>query len=114
MTAVVTLDISPDVLYGIAQLALDKVEAVTPIAPPARVGEILSGKRAKGIRIDRDGDQVRVLLTVSVDYGARIPEVVADAQNAIREAMGSMTGLEVAEVSVVVESIVLGEDIRRG
>jgi uncharacterized alkaline shock family protein YloU len=99
------LAISPDVLYGITQLALEDVDGLTPAAPPARMGEILSGRRAKGIRIERLGDVVRVVLNVSVAYGRPIPEVAAQAQLAVREAVASMTGLEVETVEVHVDAI---------
>jgi uncharacterized alkaline shock family protein YloU len=108
------LDISPDVLYGIAQLALEGVEGLTPATPPARVGEILSGRRAKGIRVERAGDAVRVVLNVSVTYGKPIPLVAGQAQQAVREAVASMTGLDVESVEVFVDAIDLPEELSDG
>ncbi|MEX2542593.1 MAG: Asp23/Gls24 family envelope stress response protein [Trueperaceae bacterium] len=108
------LAISPDVLYGIAQLALEDIEGLTPATPPARVGEILSGRRAKGIRVERAGDVVRVMLNVSVTYGKPIPEVAVRAQKAVREAVASMTGLEVETVEVHVDAIDLPAELPGG
>jgi uncharacterized alkaline shock family protein YloU len=108
------LDISPDVLFGIAQLALEGVEDLTPAMPPARVGEILSGRRAKGIRVERFGDAVRVVLNVSVTYGKPVPEVADQAQRAVREAVASMTGLEVETVDVYVDAIDLPPELAGG
>ena len=108
------LAISPDVLYGIAQLALEGVEGLTPASPPPRVGEILSGRRAKGIRVERQGESVRVTLNVSVTYGMPIPKVAAQAQQAVREAVASMTGLEVETVEVCVDAIDLPPEIASG
>lgn len=108
------LAISPDVLYGIAQLALEGIDGLTPATPPARVGEILSGRRAKGIRIERADDTVRVFLNVSVTYGKAIPEVAGRAQMAVREAVASMTGLEVATVEVHVDAVDLPEEFAGG
>lgn len=99
------LELSQDVLYGIAQLALDQVEGVRPIAPPTRVGEFLTGRRAKGIQIERDGDEVDVSLTVAMMYGAEIPKVARRAQRSVREAVASMTGLHVRSVEVFVEAV---------
>jgi uncharacterized alkaline shock family protein YloU len=99
------LELSQDVLYGIAQLALDGVEGVRTISPPARVGEFLTGRRAKGIQIEREDDQVDIALTVAMTYGERIPKVAKAVQRAVREAVGSMTGLEVRTVDVHVEAI---------
>jgi uncharacterized alkaline shock family protein YloU len=108
------LAISQDVLFGIAQLALDQVEGVRPASPAARMGEVLSGRRLKGIRIKRDGNRVAVDLMVGVVFGVRIPEVAAKVQLAVREAITSMTGLQVDTVNVRVEAIDLPEVLGRG
>ena len=108
------LEISQDVLFGIAQLALDEVEGLATVAPPARVGEILTGRRAKGIQVERDGERVRILLSVRVLYGLAIPEVARAAQRAVREAVSSMTGLDVDTVEVSVEAVDVPEGLARG
>jgi uncharacterized alkaline shock family protein YloU len=99
------LELSHDVLYGIAQLALEGVVGVRTITPPTRVGEFLTGRRAKGIAIEREEDQVDIALTVAMTYGERIPKVARAVQRAVREAVGSMTGLAVRTVDVHVEAI---------
>ena len=104
------LELSPDALYGIAQLALDQVEGVRTITPPTRVGEFLTGRRAKGIVIEREDEVVSIALNVSVTYGVRVPEVAKAAQRAVREAVASMTGLTVRTVDVHVEGIDLPEE----
>ena len=101
-------EIGQDVLFGIAQLALEQVDGMTPLAPPPRVGEFLSGRRAKGIRIDREGEEVDIALNVTVRYGLEIPKVAARAQRVVREAVGSMTGLHVRTVRVAVVGIDVG------
>ena len=109
-----SLDISQDVLYGIAQLALDQVEGLSAVAPPVRVGEFLTGRRAKGIRIERDENLVDIELNVTVTYGMRIPQVGARVQDVVREAVASMTGLKVRSVRVNVDAIDLPEEPARG
>jgi uncharacterized alkaline shock family protein YloU len=105
------LDISPDVLFGIAQLALEPIKGIKATTPPASVGEFLTGKRAKGIKVERTADSVRLLLNVRVRYGLSIPKVVKQAQKAVREAVASMTGLEVETVDVTVEAIDVPEKL---
>ncbi len=104
------LDISQDALCGIAQLALDGIEGIKPVAPPVRVGEFLSGRRARGIRIERSADSVTIDLNVRVTYGLEIPKVAREAQQAVREAVTSMTGLKVRSVKVTVEAVDLPEE----
>ena len=110
MTETTELAISPDVLYGIVQLALEEVEGVRPIQPPARVGEFLGCRRSKGIAVERDGQDVWVDLTLAVEYGRVIPKVAVDAQRTVREAVSSMTGLDVRSVNVAVEEVELTEE----
>ena len=115
MNETTDLAISPDVLYGIVQLALEEVEGVRPIQPPARVGEFLGGRRSRGIAVERDGEDVWVDLTLAVTYGKVIPKVAVAAQRAVREAVTSMTGLDVKSVNVAVEEVELAEeDLTRG
>lgn len=109
------LELSPDALYGIAQLALDQVDGVRTVTPPTRVGEFLTGRRAKGILIEREEDSVSISLNVSITYGMRVPEVARAAQRAVREAVASMTGLQVRSVDVHVEAIDLPDEaVTRG
>lgn len=107
------LDISQDVLFGIAQLALEPIKGISPTTPPVSVGEFLTGKRAKGIKVERQNERVNLYLNVRVTYGLSIPKVVKQAQKAVREAVTSMTGLEVESVSVTVEAIDVPEKMEQ-
>ena len=98
-------ELSDDVLYGIAQLALESIDGIRLLSPPARVGELLTGRRTKGIRVERTDGGVRVELNVRVRYGLVIPEVARAAQTAVRDAMHSMTGLDVEKVALTVIGI---------
>ena len=103
------LDISQDVLYGIAQLATEGVDGLASASPPAGMGELLTGRRAKGITITRDDDALKIDLHVRVRYGLEIPKVAAEVQRAVREAVASMTGMTVLSVDVTVDAIDLPE-----
>ena len=103
------LDISQDVLYGIAQLATEGVAGLTSASPPAGMGELLTGRRAKGITITRDDDALKIDLHVRVRYGLEIPKVATEVQRAVREAVASMTGMTVLSVDVTVDAIDLPE-----
>lgn len=100
-----SLELSSDVLFGIAQLALDQVDGIRTVNPPTRVGEFLTGRRAKGISINREGDDLRIELHVSMTYGLEVPKVAKAAQKAVRQAVVSMTGLSVRSVDVNVVGI---------
>lgn len=103
--ASLSVDISKDVLVGIAGLALEGVKGVTPASPPARVGEVLAGRRVRGIAVQREGNFVTVDLTVNVDYGTAIPEIAGEVQRAVCDNIEVMTGLSVRAVNVTVQSV---------
>jgi uncharacterized alkaline shock family protein YloU len=107
-----TLELSSDVLFGIAQLALDQVEGIRTVSPSARVGEFLTGRRAKGIAIERDGDDLSIELHVSMTYGFEVPKVAKATQKAVRQAVASMTGLKVRSVDVNVVGIDLPDSAK--
>ena len=108
------VDISKDVLTGIASIAIEGVKGVTPVTPPVKMGEFLTGKRLKGINIARDGSSVIVDLSVNVDYGRAIPEAALEVQKVVAENIEVMTGLNVRAVNVTVQSIVLPLEVSNG
>lgn len=101
------MDISKDVLTGIASIALEGVQGVVPVAPPMQIGEFFSGKRLKGISVTRDTSAVTVDLVVNIDYGRVIPDVAKEVQRAVTENIEVMTGLSVSAVNVTVQGVVL-------
>ena len=112
----IDLDISQDVLFGIAQLATEGVAGLTPASPPARMGELLTGRRAKGVVITRSDEGLTIDLHVRVRYGLAIPKVAAEVQRSVREAVASMTGMTVRSVNVTVDAVDLpeGEGVTHG
>lgn len=105
------LHISPDVLIGIAQLAIDEVEGLRTIQPPSRMGEILTRRRARGIAIEQTDHGVYVDLTVAVQYGKAVPKLAEQLKRTVSETISSMTGLTVKSVNIHVEKVdVPGDD----
>jgi uncharacterized alkaline shock family protein YloU len=102
-----SVDISKDVLVGITGIAIESVKGAAPVTPPVKVGEVFTGRRAKGITVQRDGNTVTVDLTVNVDYGRAIPEVARELQQAVSDNIEVMTGLSVRAVNVTVQAVCL-------
>ena len=65
---------------------------------------------SKGVKIEVDGEQVSVLLSLNVKYGYSIPEVSADVQEKVAQAIESMTGLRVLDVNIRIAGVVTSED----
>lgn len=108
------VDISRDVLVGIAVIALESVPGVSPVTPPTRVGEVLAGRRLKGIGVQREGSSVTVDLSVNVEYGRAIPDAAREAQRAVCESIELMTGLSVSAVNVTVQGVTIPPEAAGG
>lgn len=94
------IHISEEVLGTIAAAAALEVEGVSSLAN--------AGKKlmAKDVHVKMEEDKVQVELAVLMTYGATIPEMGRAVQDAVKNAIESMTGLEVSVVNVNVGGIV--------
>ena len=103
------IHISEEVLAGIAAAAALEVEGVSGLAANlgSDIAELLSNKKnlTKGVHIQVEDEQVTVELAVLMSYGHTIPEVGKAVQDAVKNAVESMTGLEIAAVNVNVGGI---------
>ncbi len=103
------LNISEDVIGIIAGLAASEVEGIAgmTLGFVDGINQILGSnkKYAKGVKINLDGKKVTIDLFVNVTYGVRIPDIAWAAQNAVKDAVETMTGLEVSGVNINVQGI---------
>ena len=104
------LNISEDVIGIIAGLAASEVEGIAgmTLGFVDGINQILgsSKKYSKGVKIELEGKKVTVDIFVNVKYGVRIPDVAWAAQSAVKNAVETMTGLEVAAVNINVQGII--------
>ena len=108
------LNISEDVIGIIAGLAASEVEGIAgmTLGSVDGINQILgsSKKYSKGVKISLEGKKVTIDLYVNVKYGVRIPDIAWAAQNAVKNAVENMTGLEVASVNINVQGITFDKD----
>ena len=100
--------ISEEVLAAITAAAALEVEGVSGLAANlgSDIAELLGKKNlAKGVRVKMEEDKVEVELSVLMGYGHTIPEMGKAVQEGVKNAIESMTGLEVASVNVNVGGI---------
>ena len=95
------IQISNDVIAVISGVAVSEVQGVSSMA------EVLSGKKnlAKGIKVDKDENKVKIDVNIIVEYGTRIPDVAFEIQNRVKTSVENMTGLKVEEVNVHVQGV---------
>lgn len=109
------LNISEDVIGIIAGLAASEVDGIAgmTLGFVDGINQILGGnkKYSKGVKIDLEGKKVTVDLFVNIKYGVRIPDVAWAAQNAVKNAVETMTGLEVVAVNINVQGITFDKNI---
>jgi len=71
------------------------------------ISEVLSGKKnlAKGIKVDKEENKVKIDVNIIVEYGTRIPDIAFEIQNRVKTSVENMTGLKVEEVNVHVQGV---------
>ncbi|MER3442763.1 MAG: hypothetical protein C4333_00990 [Meiothermus sp.] len=102
----VDYDLSDNALVGLVTLALEGAQGLRLAQSGARsVGEMISGRRGKPVRVEREGDSLSIDLNVCVDYGHPIPELAKNAQRTVAEALSASTGLKVRAVNLTVVAV---------
>ena len=102
--------ISEEVLAGISAAAALEIEGVSGLTANlgSDIAELLGKKSlAKGVSVKTEDDKVVVTLSILMAYGHTIPEVGKAVQEAVKNAVESMTGLEVSAVNVNVAGLSL-------
>ena len=100
--------ISTDVIIVIAHTAVMETEGVAGMSAGIadNIQQVLGRKGGtKGVKVELTGREVTIDLFLIVDYGARIPDVAWRAQEKVKGAVESMTGLDVKGINVHVQCV---------
>ena len=111
------IHISEEVLAVIAAAAALEVEGVGGLAANlgSDIAELLGKKSlTKGVHIQMEEEKMTVELSVLMAYGHTIPEVGRAVQDGVKNAVESMTGLEIAAVNVNVGGITFPAPTKTG
>ena len=103
-SAIGIVKISDEVVSVIAGIAADEIQH----GVSSNISQILKGKKAssgKAVKVTLEEDKAIIELNVAVEYGMRIPEVVASVQENVKRTVEAMTGLKVDKVNVNVQNI---------
>lgn len=100
-----TVSYANEVVAIIAGLAANEVEGIAGMCSIS--GNILSKNRnvTKGVKVEIGTEEAAVDLYVIVEYGTPIQRASMDAQENVRKAIESMTGLHVVRVDVHVQGV---------
>lgn len=95
-----------EVVAIIAGIAAAEVEGVAGMVNVPS-GNLLGKNRSvtKGVKVETGTEEASVDLYVTIEYGQPIQKVAQDAQENVRRAIESMTGLHVVKVDVHVQGV---------
>lgn len=104
-----SIRIADEVVEVIAGIAASEVGGVVGMSG-GLVGDLahMLGRNknlSKGVKVEVGEHEVAVDLFIVVEFGVSIPEVALGVQEAVKEAIESMTGLKVVEANVHVQGV---------
>ncbi|KMM37879.1 Asp23/Gls24 family envelope stress response protein [Guptibacillus hwajinpoensis] len=102
------VEISPEVIEVIGSIAASEVGGVAEMRGNFASGVVERFGRKdhrKGVKVELDEDGIILDAYVVVSYGLSIPEVCEKVQENIRQALLTMTALEISAVNVSVVGI---------
>ena len=95
-----------EVIATIVSVATTEVEGISGIVGATSMSGIIGkGRTPRGVRVDMDGQDVNVDVSVTVDYGMPIQKVGRNAQENVRKSIETMTGLHVEKVDLHVVGV---------
>jgi uncharacterized alkaline shock family protein YloU len=103
------IQVSDEAIAEMAAAAALKVNGVAGLGTAGRLetlAQVLGvDSGGRGVSVETAGREVGLHLNLLVDFGADIALVGLAVQEAVREAVEGMTGLEVSEVEVLVQGV---------
>ena len=95
-----------EVIATIVSVATTEVEGIAGIVGSVSLtGLIAKGRTPRGVKVDMNGQDVSVDVSVTVDYGIPIQKVGRNVQENVRKSVESMTGLHVVKVDLHVVGV---------
>ncbi len=111
-----SVKISEEVVAIIAGIAATDVPGVAGMSGgiAGGIAEILGRKNlSKGVKVEVGEKEAAIDLYIIVEFGARIPEVAWEIQDKVKNAVQSMTGLNVIEVNIHVQGVNFDKEIKK-
>lgn len=108
-----TVQIADEVVSMIASLAASEVDGVSSLSGKL-TNELISkvsGKNlTKGVKVQVTGSNVKVDLSLSLNYGYNIPGTCTKVQEKVKNAIENMTGLTVTDVNIRIVNVNMAQD----
>lgn len=107
------IKISEEVIATIAGIAASEVESLASMSGGLVDGIVgILGRKnpGRGIKVEIKDGLVSIEISVIIQYGSKIHEVSKDIQSRVREAVESMTGMQVLAVNINVLGVSVGKE----
>ncbi len=101
--------LAPEVIEVIIGIAASQVDGVYSMRGSIAnsFSELLGRQiRGKGVKVNKDEDQLKVDVYVFLNYGVSVPKVAAQIQEKVRQQVLFMTGIEILGVDVHVQGVI--------
>ena len=101
-----------EVISTIVSVATTEVEGISGITGSSGPlnGIIARSRIPRGVKVEVNGENVKVDISVTVDYGMPIQKVGRNCQENVRKSIESMTGLHVEKVDLHVVGVSFEEE----
>lgn len=113
------IKISADVITVIAHKVASEVEGVSGMSSGIadNISSVLGRKpTSKGVKVELSDKDVVIDFYITVDYGARIPDVAWRIQERVKSSVESMSGMHVNSINIHVQGVSFekgGKDIQK-
>lgn len=96
-----------EVIAIIAGVAANEVEGIAGMCTSGGIADIIGKNKniTKGVKVEIGSEETSVDLYVIIEYGTPIQKAAQDAQESVRKAIETMTGLHVVRVDVHVQGV---------
>lgn len=99
------IKISDDVITVIAGIAAQDINGVYPLFGINTNNSLDKKSISKGIKVNVDNNKTIIDINVAVDYGIRIPYVIKELQENVKNQIETFTGVKIQEINVYVQKI---------
>lgn len=97
--------ISDDVITVIAGIAASEIEGVYPLFDINGNNYLNKKAISKGIKVTVGENKTSIDINVAVNYGIKIPYVIRDLQENVKNQIELFTGVKIQEINVYVQKI---------
>lgn len=103
------IKIADNVAASIANLAAQEVQGVVKVIGSSTTSVFGKKNLAKGVKVNMDEEGTNIELSLVIQHGVNIVKLAEEVQNNVKEAVESMTGIQVKGVDVTISDIIFEE-----